>query len=156
MKREQVQNHLAEITTGIPKEHRGEVEGLIWELFHFAEDAARGRDEASAAKRALEELMSDWPQRLTASKRRVEEFEILPANANGERTDLQKHVKNQELAIEQLKADVEKAKRETQLLRDKLDEWWQAFNRAELMAENVKGLGGILDSKERSKPAQHT
>ena len=119
MNREQVQNHLAEIIAGIPKEYRGKVEDLTWELFHFAQDAARGRDEAIAANRALEELMGDRQQQLNACK----------------------------LEIKQLEANLEKSKRETQVMRDKLDEWCQALNRAEEMAESVKGFGGVHESK---------
>ncbi len=106
---EQVQHVLAEIIAGIPKEQRDEVEDLVWELFHFAEDAARGRDEAIAAQRALEELMAQRQQQLSAYKRK----------------------------IERLEASLEKAKRDTQTMRDKLDEWCQALNREEERAEEV-------------------
>ena len=114
MTRDQVQNQLAEITVGIPNVYRGKVEKLIRELFHFAQDAARGRDEAVAANRALEELMGERQQQVPACK----------------------------LEIKQLEANLEKAKRETQVMRDKLDEWCQALSRAEKMTERFKRLEG--------------
>ncbi len=143
----QVQNHLAEITPGIAKEYRGKVEGLIWELFHFAQDAAGGRDEAIAANRALEEMMGERQQELTAYKLRLEQMEIDLANANGETAVLRKQLRDHELRIKQLEASLEKAKRDAQAMRDKLDEWIKAINWAELMADNVKGFGEVLSSK---------
>jgi hypothetical protein len=147
MKREQVQSQLAEITADMPKEDRGKVEDLIWELFHFAQDSARGRDESIAANRALEELMGERQQQLTAYKLRLEQLEISLANANAERAAQRKQLRDDELKIKQLEASLEKAKRDAQAMRDKLDEWVQAFNRAELMAESVKGFGEVLKSK---------
>lgn len=147
MTREQVHKQLAEITAGISKEYRGKVEALIWELFHFAQDAARGRDEAIAANRALEELLGERQQLLAASKLRVEQLEVNLANANGARKVMRKRLRDHDLKIKQLEANLEKAKQDAQTMRDKLDEWVQAFNRAELMAESVKGFGGVHEGK---------
>jgi septal ring factor EnvC (AmiA/AmiB activator) len=145
--REQVQNRLIEITAGMTKEARGQVEDLTWELFHFAQDAATGRDEATAANRAFEELMGERQQQLTNYKLRVEQLEISLANAKGERKVLRKQLMDHGLKIKQLEANLEKAKQEAQAMRDKLDEWCRALNRAEAMAESVKGIGGVQESK---------
>jgi len=126
MTREQVQNLLAEITAVIPKQYSGKVEGLAWELFHFADDASKSRDEAIAANRALEELMVEKQQQLASYK----------------------------LKIKQLEANLEKAKNETQIMRNKLDEWCRALDRGKESTQIVKGLDGVHESKERSAPAQ--
>jgi septal ring factor EnvC (AmiA/AmiB activator) len=156
MKREQVQNHLTEITAGIPKEHRGKVEALAWKLFHFAEDSGRGRDEAVAAYRALEEMMTERQEQITASERKIEQLDSQLVNANKEREATQKALRDSDLKNKQLETDLEKAKREMQIIRDKMDEWWRALNRAELLAENVEGFGGVHQGKGRSIPAPPT
>jgi septal ring factor EnvC (AmiA/AmiB activator) len=98
-------------------------------LFHFAQDAARGRDEATAANRAFEELMGERQQQLTDYKLRVEQLEISLATAQAEKKGIRKQLMDHELKIKQLEADLEKAKREAQAMRDKLDEWCRPLNR---------------------------
>jgi hypothetical protein len=136
MKREQVQNHLAEITAGIPKEYRGKAEDLIWALFHFAQDAARGRDETTATNRALDELLGERQQQLTAYQLRVEQLEASLAKANRGRDDAtatnraldellgerQQQLTAYQLRVEQLEASLAEAKRDTQVMGDRLDE----------------------------------
>jgi hypothetical protein len=148
MRREQVQNRLVETTAGMPIEDRGKIEKLAWELFHFAQDAAEGRDESTAAKRALEESMGDLRQQLTNYKLQVERLQVEQLEkerlavtlekAKHDRevilqqqlADCKQQLADYKLLVERLEDSLDKTKRDKQIMRDKLDEWNRALFRS--------------------------
>jgi chromosome segregation ATPase len=134
MKREEVQNRLAKITAGMSKEGRGKVEMLAWELFHFAQDSAGGRDETTAAKRALEEQVGDLRQQLTNYKLLTEALQNVWQKVKKEREVMRRQLSDYEQQVKQLEADLDRAKRDKEVMREKLDEWCRALNREEKMA----------------------
>jgi phage shock protein A len=126
MKREEVQNG---ITAGLPEAEHGPIEDRICELLRPARDATGVGDQITAARRAVDELLDQLCQQLTDYRLLTEALQDVWQEVKKERAAMRRQLADCEQKITQLEAELNRAKREREVMRAKLDQWCQALNR---------------------------